>query len=367
MCGIAGYKCFGNTRPSRQLIEDLMVAISERGRDATGVGYIFNGQLFVGKEPLEADKFIKSEQWKSHLGNILHKESPPHTVIFHARAKTKGSEKDNKNNHPVWSKNSGCAVVHNGIISNDDEIIADMKWSRDGEVDSEAILALMDHEDPAESLKAVQKASGSLAVAAISLKWPDKLVLLRHSSPLAYGYDMVDEILYFASTSDLLYEASQTESRGISCGPVVAISMEDNSAFIIGPESKEETKKLTFPLYSYRRKQIKGGWGDEGKDFERYCDDCRIYGKHEWSCQEQDFVCSRCKKKRTEDYHRPAPQEASSASCTVGAVVKRNFTQTLSVAHEEWRTIDKKTRRQVKEKCKELGIALHFARSVELG
>ena len=34
--------------------------------------------------------------------------------ILHTRMKTQGSEKNNANNHPLFSKN-GIAIVHNGI------------------------------------------------------------------------------------------------------------------------------------------------------------------------------------------------------------------------------------------------------------
>ena len=43
------------------------------------------------------------------------------------------------NNHPLYNK-EGIAIVHNGIIHNDHEIFG--KNPRDGEVDSEAILAV---------------------------------------------------------------------------------------------------------------------------------------------------------------------------------------------------------------------------------
>ena len=127
MCGIMGFFSFGNTLPDKEKITDMFSLLETRGRDASGFAFIDDNNLVVHKAPIKSSELIKTDEWKNL--NL------PKVMILHTRMKTQGSETNNANNHPLFSKN-GIAIVHNGIIYNDKEIFG--KKQRDAEVDSES-------------------------------------------------------------------------------------------------------------------------------------------------------------------------------------------------------------------------------------
>jgi glucosamine 6-phosphate synthetase-like amidotransferase/phosphosugar isomerase protein len=132
MCGIMGYYSFGSRLPDKNKITNMFSLLENRGRDASGFAFIDNNELVVHKAPIKSSDMIKTDDWK--------KLELPRVMILHCRMKTQGDEKNNANNHPLFSK-QGIAIVHNGVIYNDKEIFG--KKQRDAEVDSESILHLL--------------------------------------------------------------------------------------------------------------------------------------------------------------------------------------------------------------------------------
>jgi glucosamine 6-phosphate synthetase-like amidotransferase/phosphosugar isomerase protein len=212
MCGICGvYKL--SIRDSDDLSVDdqnnyaetifhnLLLDMEDRGKDATGYACITRGRVggeddvFVQKLNVKASEFIKTKKFRK-LEWALPKSR---CVIGHCRARTKGSENDNRNNHPLWSKETGKIIVHNGIINNDDRIKEKENFKTDGEVDSEVILRLLEKYDVKG---ASERLYGSFAVAMIDLVSPDNLLLFRHTNPLFVGYIKEYRLIVFASTED---------------------------------------------------------------------------------------------------------------------------------------------------------------------
>ena len=143
----------------------------------------------------------------------------PSSMILHTRMKTQGSEKNNANNHPLFSKN-GIAIVHNGIIYNDKEIFG--KKERDAEVDSESILHLLSMKVKGDKIKRLfDKVEGSFAVAMLDKYFPERLVLIKKDNPIDLYYDSKDDILYFCSEREIMQEAlsiEKTTVRGFNLG-----------------------------------------------------------------------------------------------------------------------------------------------------
>ena len=97
MCGILGYYCFGSKVPDKQKISDMFSLLETRGRDASGFAFLReNGSLFVHKDAIRSSEMIKTKQWKEI--------TLPKIMILHTRMKTQGTEKNNKNNHPLFSQ-----------------------------------------------------------------------------------------------------------------------------------------------------------------------------------------------------------------------------------------------------------------------
>jgi len=167
--------------------------------------------------------------------------------------KTQGSESNNKNNHPLFNK-AGLCIVHNGMIHNDEEIFG--KQKRDGEVDSEAILAVLSSKGKGDKIKRVfEKLEGSFAFALIDKNQPDRLVLVKKDNPLELYYDDLSDILYFCSEADIMRESiciKKSSRRGFNTGEGAFhhYSIENNYALIINLEGVELYKRY-YPRKDY--------------------------------------------------------------------------------------------------------------------
>lgn len=216
MCGIAGYMVTHPKRISAPVLQAvsrrLLSEIEIRGRDATGYSYVSlrDKCVYLAKAPVTASEFLKIE------GHILTRsgvQRMPRAMILHTRAATQGNPNDNKNNHPIYAKQSGLCMIHNGWISNDDMLVQNHKLPQDAEVDSEVYLRLIEKfylENPSEPIESsIQKATkyvfGSLACAMIQGGRTDTMWVWRDSGALAVA--RTDWGYAFASTKDALLRA----------------------------------------------------------------------------------------------------------------------------------------------------------------
>jgi glucosamine 6-phosphate synthetase-like amidotransferase/phosphosugar isomerase protein len=139
MCGIAGYSVGEESDLGRTLAaQALLAAIAERGADA--VGYAF-------RSPGESYPTVVKQ--RTPASELLDRVSLPETatqVLVHVRDYTKGHPSIAANNHPV--RHGPIVGIHNGIITNDDELLAPHSCARVEPrmtVDSEAIFAIAAH------------------------------------------------------------------------------------------------------------------------------------------------------------------------------------------------------------------------------
>lgn len=238
MCGIMGYYSFANTLPDKNKITNMFSLLESRGRDASGYAFIKDNNLIVNKAPIKSSELVKTNDWKDLI--------LPSSMILHTRMKTQGSEKNNANNHPLFSKN-GIAIVHNGIIYNDKEIFG--KKERDAEVDSESILHLLSVKTKGDRIKRLfDKVEGSFAVAVLDRNDPEKLILIKKDNPIDLYYDQMDDILYFCSEREIMQEALgiQKESlRGFNIGErgFHFYEMQNNYALTINRDGVESYQK----------------------------------------------------------------------------------------------------------------------------
>jgi len=211
MCGIMGYYSFGSKLPEKQKIANMFSLLDTRGRDASGYAFIDKNNLVVHKAAIKSSEMVKTKEWL--------KLELPRVMIFHCRMKTQGTEKNNANNHPIFTKN-GLALVHNGIIFNDEEIFG--KKQRDAEVDSEAILSLLSMKSRGDKIKRLfERIEGSFAIALIDKNDPEKLILIKKDNPIDFYFYSDDDILYFCSEREIIRQALNIQSislRGFNIG-----------------------------------------------------------------------------------------------------------------------------------------------------
>jgi glucosamine 6-phosphate synthetase-like amidotransferase/phosphosugar isomerase protein len=110
--------------------------LRERGRDACGGAwrnYDNLKEIVVRKHAMNASKWMntKADELTVNAGS----------AVLHTRYATQGSPDNALNNHPVCANK--LALVHNGHVFNDDELFKRLNVRRRGQVDSEAIVALL--------------------------------------------------------------------------------------------------------------------------------------------------------------------------------------------------------------------------------
>ncbi len=215
MCGLAGTLIGG--RPNREALEQIkdlftrnLLANEERGREATGVAVLNrDGSCFVEKTPIKASQFVRGKPYADFMDKRISTDSV--ILLGHTRRPTKGNPDGNHNNHPIVVGNT--VGIHNGTITNDDEVFASRDRRRDktrrriGSVDSEAIFALIDEIDSTQPLrkyvqrvkKAVALLVGSYTTLSFNRKSPQVLLLLKYDNPISVHYAPDLQSLFFSS------------------------------------------------------------------------------------------------------------------------------------------------------------------------
>src|SRR2546421_12961915 len=165
MCGIAGYSLSSRSAVDRTLAaQSLLAGIAERGADAVGYAY---------RSPEDAYPVVTKQ--RTAASELLERISVPQTateLLVHVRDYTKGHPSIPANNHPV--RHGPVVGIHNGIILNDDELLAPHSCARaepEMTVDSEAIFALAAHSR--NDARALERLRGAMATAWIDAREPD--------------------------------------------------------------------------------------------------------------------------------------------------------------------------------------------------
>lgn len=248
MCGILGMRRYGATPIEQEQITTLLVELERRGNHATGVAIQHvDGTIHVHKDDEPAWRFTESNRYQKFMEQYCTDDAV--IVLGHTRAMTKGSQRIMDNNHPLFVDD--CAVVHNGMIYNDDELFKKHGWKRSGQVDSDVIRAILDDKGISkEGIKALGQMRGSAAIAAISVKSPGKLLLARSGSPLVIA--ATEDMLIWASEKAAIHSAIRptVERFGLlmeqNYDPTIAwVTMLSDQAYIFG-DNPDPTKTIIW-------------------------------------------------------------------------------------------------------------------------
>ena len=200
MCGIAGYSLSSRSALDRTLAaQSLLAGIAERGADAVGYAHRGPGDAYptVVKQRTPASQLLERIAVPANATELL----------VHVRDYTKGHPSIAANNHPV--RHGPVVGIHNGIILNDDELLAPFSCARTEPrmtVDSEAIFALAahSHNDPL----ALEELTGSLAAGWLDSRVDGTIFAARGAGrPLWIGAGRHE--LFFASTRRALEVVEQ--------------------------------------------------------------------------------------------------------------------------------------------------------------
>lgn len=201
---------------ARQLATALLLAIEERGKDATGMALrTSKGGVQVVKRAVRATTFTTKYAEKIN--------PTTRTAVFHTRFATNGSWAVQANNHPIVV--GGRIVgVHNGVLWNDDTLFRqmDLTKQRVGEVDSEAAFAAIAYgletaSDGKTRIKGaktltdvLESLEGSAALAWLDIHdEPDVLHVSRVSDSPTVVAQTANGSFFFASTAYALEAAEK--------------------------------------------------------------------------------------------------------------------------------------------------------------
>jgi len=221
----------------KTIVKRLFMENMTRGRNASGMAYVTSHAITVVKTDLPANEFINTKEYgeaeNKYMGFERNKIGNDDliSIIGHCRWKTKGSEKNNDNNHPIIHGN--VVGVHNGIIGNDDELFAlfSSKIKRKAEVDSEIIFALIDNfaEIGTQIHDAIVRTSsllnGSYSCSMVHRRHPHIVWLFRNGNPCVVHHYKEAGVVIWSSVDSYIKNAvgnnlgeSSDIDLGYGCG-----------------------------------------------------------------------------------------------------------------------------------------------------
>jgi len=264
MCGIFGVINYSKKQRYMQdldnikdVIRGLLISSQVRGTDASGVCIVDQRcKAYLIKNHCPGSQLTSNPDFVSIMKDINYHTNFKY-AIGHTRAKTKGTQYLNVNNHPIVS---GKVVgVHNGMISNDEDIFRmDKELVRKGTVDSEVIFSLLDNYISKKNRTITYAVTnttdaliGSFSCAFFHTNHPNYVTLFTGSFANIVIYDFKDkEIMIFASSDTILERALEdikmferpSSKRDVAPNSGIRINTKNGKlhTFPIGPVRKQE-------------------------------------------------------------------------------------------------------------------------------
>ena len=217
MCGIIGY-C--GQKPAVPIVLEALKCLEYRGYDSAGIASLCDGKLLIRKDAGKVDEVIQKQNLASLPGIV---------AIGHTRWATHGAVTQ-FNAHPHSDCGGRMAVVHNGIIENNQQLrqeLAKIGHKFTSETDTEVIPHLL--EDDLKNgcsleqavLNIAPRLEGSYAFLVISLDDPGKIIGTRKNIPLIVGIDAPD---YYVSSDALAFSQYTNQVMNLEDNEVVMLT-----------------------------------------------------------------------------------------------------------------------------------------------
>jgi glucosamine 6-phosphate synthetase-like amidotransferase/phosphosugar isomerase protein len=210
MCGLAGV-ILGRKRRRRDelrviggMFTELLLLNQRRGADAAGVAVIRRqGRFRLFKRPGPAAVLVAEKlYWR-----VLDLDNNVTVILGHTRQKTRGSEHNSRNNHPIVVGRLVCGT-HNGTLANADHLARTLRLPRAAEVDSEVLFRLVERaRDDREFKSLLARCRGRISAAFVRLDEPDSLRLLKGDMPLYAAHVPRLRAVFYASEAWMLRAA----------------------------------------------------------------------------------------------------------------------------------------------------------------
>jgi glucosamine--fructose-6-phosphate aminotransferase (isomerizing) len=219
MCGIIGY-C--GQKPAVPIALEALKCLEYRGYDSAGIASLYDGKILIRKDAGKIDEVIQ----KQNLAGL-----PGIVAIGHTRWATHGGVTQ-FNAHPHSDCSGRVAVVHNGIIENNQQLrqeLTKLGHKFTSETDSEIIPHLI--EDELKNgcsleqavLNIAPRLEGSYAFLVISADDPGKIIGTRKNIPLIVGINAPD---YYVSSDALAFSQYTNQVMSLEDNEVVMLTQE---------------------------------------------------------------------------------------------------------------------------------------------
>lgn len=247
MCGIIGY-C--GTKPGAPIVIEALKRLEYRGYDSAGIASLCEGRLLIRKDAGKVDEVIHRHDLRELPGNV---------TMGHTRWATHGAVTQ-ANAHPQSDCTGRVAVVHNGIIENNQELrrqLTGLGHRFASETDTEVIAHLLEdelrngHTLEEVVLSIAPKLEGSYAFLASSLDDPGKIVGTRKGNPLVVGIDYPD---YYISSDALAFSSFTNQ----------VMSLDDNEVVVLAPGRMEFLDARGGKIEKQAR-QLDHSWSENNK------------------------------------------------------------------------------------------------------
>jgi len=223
MCGIIGY--IGSRKKKVPVLVNGLKRVEYRGYDSAGIAVVGGSGLIVCKKAGKVDDFmayVKSENlWE--LDTLA--------GIGHTRWATHGPATD-LNAHPHLSCREHVAIVHNGIITNFEDLRTALT-GRDHQIRTETDSELLAHligecldGDPVEAVRsALLNVEGSYGIAVIFRDFPDTIVCAKNGSPLHIGiWEDDDKNDYFIASDPASFREHTDKHVALENGQIGVVT-----------------------------------------------------------------------------------------------------------------------------------------------
>ncbi|WP_286968287.1 MULTISPECIES: glutamine--fructose-6-phosphate transaminase (isomerizing) [Arsenicicoccus] len=180
MCGIVGYI---GSQPAAPLLVEGLQRLEYRGYDSAGLAVL----------GMTGTTVVRTVGRVRGLEAALPKRLAGKVGIGHTRWATHGPAAE-RNAHPHRSEDGRISVVHNGIIDNATALRAQLtsagvELASDTDTEVVAHLVACSGADTLEGavLEALDRITGTYALAVVDERHPDRIVVARNGSPLIIG------------------------------------------------------------------------------------------------------------------------------------------------------------------------------------
>ncbi|MFB6286354.1 MAG: glutamine--fructose-6-phosphate transaminase (isomerizing) [Candidatus Bipolaricaulia bacterium] len=223
MCGIMGY--IGTESQGQRVVLDGLQALEYRGYDSAGVAVLTDDHIWTAKRAGKIDELIRAVPDDAPQGQ---------TALGHTRWATHGPPTD-VNAHPHADCLGDLVVIHNGIIENFHQLKTELMEQghaflsqTDTEVLAHRIESFYDGDLQKAVLKGLDGVEGAYAIAVLSRRHPDEIVVAKTASPLVIG--LGDGANYLASGVPALLPHTK-EMLFLDDGELATIRSDDIDVF----------------------------------------------------------------------------------------------------------------------------------------